>query len=96
MNQWTGGFVTTIHVTAGAAPTTGWTVTANLPAGAAVTSAWNAGRSGDTGTIRFTNTEFNGALGAGQSIEFGYQGTGTTATAPPPSPAAGSWAAALA
>ncbi|MBE8522152.1 cellulose binding domain-containing protein [Amycolatopsis sp. H6(2020)] len=77
LNQWTGGFVTTIRVTAGAAPITGWTVAANLPAGAAITSAWNAGRSGDTGTVRFTNVVFNGALAAGQSTEFGYQGTGT-------------------
>ncbi|OXM60631.1 cellulose-binding protein [Amycolatopsis vastitatis] len=77
VNQWTGGFVTTIRVTAGATPITAWTVTANLPAGAAVTSAWNAGRSGDTGTVRFTNTGSNGALAAGQSTEFGYQGTGT-------------------
>ncbi|SEC53095.1 Cellulose binding domain-containing protein [Amycolatopsis tolypomycina] len=77
VNQWTGGFVTTIRVTAGAAPITGWTVTANLPAGAVVTSVWNAGRSGDTGAVRFTNTGFNGSLSAGQSTEFGYQGTGT-------------------
>ena len=81
VNQWTGGFVTTIRVTAGATPITGWTVTANLPAGAAITSAWNAGRSGDTGTVRFTNVTFNGGLAPGQSTEFGYQGTGTgTAT----------------
>lgn len=77
VNQWSGGFVTTVRVTAGAAPITGWTVTATLPAGAAITSAWNAGRSGDTGTVRFTNAGFNGNLGAGQSTEFGYQGTGT-------------------
>jgi hypothetical protein len=77
VNQWTGGFVTTVRVTAGAAAVTGWTVTAGLPAGAAITSGWNAGRSGDSGTVRFTNVDFNGALAPGQSIEFGYQGTGT-------------------
>ena len=77
VNQWTGGFVTTIRVTAGAAAITGWTVTAALPAGATITSAWNAGRSGDTGTVRFTNVGFNGGLGPAQSMEFGYQGTGT-------------------
>ncbi|GLY44613.1 hypothetical protein Amsp01_106360 [Amycolatopsis sp. NBRC 101858] len=77
VNQWTGGFVTTVRVTAGTAAITGWTVTAALPVGAAITSAWNAGRSGDTGTVRFTNAGFNGALSPGQSVEFGYQGTGT-------------------
>ncbi len=79
VNQWTGGFVTTIRVTAGPAPVTGWTVTATLPAGATVTSAWNTERSGNTGTVRFADAGFNGALAAGQSAEFGYQGTGTGA-----------------
>jgi cellulase/cellobiase CelA1 len=77
VNQWTGGFVTTVRVTAGAAAITNWTVTAALPAGAAITSAWNAGRSGEAGTVRFTNAGFNGALSPGQSTEFGYQGIGT-------------------
>lgn len=77
VNQWTGGFVTTVRVTAGSAAITGWTVTAALPGGAAITSTWNAGRSGDTGTVRFTNVGFNGTVSAGQSVEFGYQGTGT-------------------
>jgi hypothetical protein len=77
VNQWTGGFVTTMRVTAGAASIAGWTVTADLPSGAVITSGWNAGRSGDSGTVRFTNVGFNGAVAPGQSIEFGYQGTGT-------------------
>ncbi|MEV6447500.1 cellulose binding domain-containing protein [Amycolatopsis sp. NPDC051716] len=77
VNQWPGGFVTTIRVTAGSAPLTGWAVTAALPAGAAITSVWNAGSSGTTGTVRFTNTGNNGTLSPGQSTEFGYQGAGT-------------------
>ncbi|RQX12250.1 hypothetical protein DDE19_28955 [Micromonospora ureilytica] len=79
VNQWTGGFVATVRVTAGAAPVTGWTVTMTLPAGAGITSVWSANRSGDTGTVRFTNVAYNGAVAAGQSTEFGYQGTGTGA-----------------
>lgn len=76
VNQWTGGFVATIRVTAGSAPITGWAVTATLPAGSSVTNAWNSDRSGDSGTVEFTNVSFNGSLGAGQSTEFGFQGTG--------------------
>ncbi|MEV4483189.1 glucuronyl esterase domain-containing protein [Micromonospora coxensis] len=79
INQWTGGFVATVRVTAGASPVNGWTVTLTLPPGAAVTNTWNAGAGGSTGTVRFTNVGYNGAIAAGQSTEFGFQGTGTGA-----------------
>jgi cellulase/cellobiase CelA1 len=77
LNQWNGGFVATVRVTAGSAPVTGWTVTITLPSGASVTNAWNSSRSGSTGTVQFTNVSYNGAIGAGQSTEFGFQGTGS-------------------
>ncbi|MDG4832562.1 cellulose binding domain-containing protein [Solwaraspora sp. WMMD1047] len=77
LNQWNGGFVATVRVTAGSAPVAGWTVTMTLPSGASVTNAWNASRSGSTGTVQFTNVSYNGAIGAGQSTEFGFQGTGS-------------------
>ena len=77
LNQWTGGFVATVRVTAGSSPVTGWTATVTLPAGATVTNAWNANRSGTTGTVQFTNAGFNGSIAAGQSTEFGFQATGT-------------------
>jgi poly(hydroxyalkanoate) depolymerase family esterase len=78
LNQWTGGFVATIRVTAGSAGTTAWTVSSSLPGAATITNGWNANRSGDTGAVQFTNVGFNGRLAAGQSTEFGIQGTGTT------------------
>jgi hypothetical protein len=55
----------------------------SLPAGATITNAWNVDRSGNTGTVQFTNAGFNGSIAAGQSTEFGFQATGTgTGTAP--------------
>jgi hypothetical protein len=77
INQWTGGFVATIRVTAGASPISGWTVSSTLPSGAGITNAWNANRSGNSGAVQFTNVQYNGAVAAGQSTEFGFQGTGT-------------------
>jgi hypothetical protein len=77
LDQWAGGFVATVRVTAGTSPITGWTVTAALPPGTAVTAAWNAVRGGDTGTVRFADAGFNGAVAPGGTAEFGYQGTGT-------------------
>ncbi|GAB3425677.1 glucuronyl esterase domain-containing protein [Flindersiella endophytica] len=77
VNQWTGGFVATIRVTAGGSPINGWSVAMTLPAGAAITSGWSANRTGDSGAVTFTNVTYNGALAAGQTTEFGFQGTGT-------------------
>ncbi|MEJ2856371.1 MULTISPECIES: glucuronyl esterase domain-containing protein [unclassified Saccharothrix] len=77
VNQWTGGFVATVRVTAGSSPITGWAVAVTLPAGASITNAWNANRSGNSGAVEFTNVSFNGSLGAGASTEFGFQGTGS-------------------
>ena len=77
INQWNGGFVATVRVTAGSSPVTGWTASVTLPSGASVTNAWNANRSGNTGSVQFTNVSYNGSIAAGQSTEFGFQGTGT-------------------
>ncbi|MGI5243801.1 glucuronyl esterase domain-containing protein [Dactylosporangium sp. CA-139066] len=77
LNQWTGGFVATIRVTAGSSPITAWTVAATLPSGAVITNAWNANRSGNSGAVQFTNVAYNGAVAAGQYTEFGFQATGT-------------------
>ena len=77
VDQWPGGFVITVRVTAGSSPISGWTVTATLPAGASVINSWSSERSGSSGTIVFTNAPWNGTVGAGQTTEFGFQGTGT-------------------
>ncbi|MEU2614299.1 endo-1,4-beta-xylanase [Micromonospora sp. NPDC007271] len=76
LNQWQGGFVTYVRVTAGANPINGWTVVLTLPGGAAITNTWSAQPSGTTGTVNFRNVDYNGQLGAGASTEFGFQGTG--------------------
>ncbi|MDW5325094.1 GDSL-type esterase/lipase family protein [Plantactinospora sp. KLBMP9567] len=79
LNSWNGGFVATVRVTAGSAGTTGWTVDATLPSGTTITNAWNTQRSGSSGAVQFTNVSYNGRIAAGQSTEFGFQGTGTGA-----------------
>ncbi|MEU4475009.1 endo-1,4-beta-xylanase, partial [Micromonospora sp. NPDC023888] len=76
LNSWTGGFVASVKVTAGSAGTNGWNVSVTLPSGASVTNTWSATASGSTGTVRFTNVDYNGRLSAGQVAEFGFQGTG--------------------
>lgn len=77
LNEWPGGFVATVRVTAGSSGTNGWAVTLTLPSGSSVTNTWNATASGSTGTIRFTNVSYNGQIGPGQTTEFGFQGVGS-------------------
>jgi endo-1,4-beta-xylanase len=83
VQQWNGGFVATVRVTAGSAGLTGWAVPITFPSGVTITNAWNANRSASTGTIRFTNMSYNGRVSAGQTTEFGMQGTGTAGTLSP-------------
>jgi endo-1,4-beta-xylanase len=77
VNQWNGGFVATVRVTAGSSALTGWRVNLTLPSGATVTNAWSANRSGNTGAIQWTNVSYNGNVAAGQTTEFGFQANGT-------------------
>jgi cellulase/cellobiase CelA1 len=76
-DQWNGGFVASVAVTAGSTALTGWRVTLTLPGGAAVTSVWNGVATGTSGTVTVANQSYNGRLGAGQGTSFGFQGTGT-------------------
>jgi cellulase/cellobiase CelA1 len=75
-DQWNGGFVANVSITAGGTALTGWQVTLGLPSGASVSSLWNGVASGATGTITVTNQSYNGGLAAGQATSFGFQGTG--------------------
>ncbi|MFI1996415.1 cellulose binding domain-containing protein [Actinoplanes sp. NPDC020271] len=76
-NQWNGGFVAGVVVTAGSTALNGWRVTLALPGGATITSVWNAVNTGTTGTVTMANQSYNGQLAPGQAAGFGFQGTGT-------------------
>jgi len=76
-SSWPGGFTSSVNVTAGSAAISGWKVTLNLPSGASVASLWNGTASGSSGTVTVSNASYNGSLAAGQSTNFGFQGTGS-------------------
>ncbi|GAA4249581.1 endo-1,4-beta-xylanase [Dactylosporangium darangshiense] len=79
VNQWQGGFVATVRVTAGSSALNAWSVTLALPSGATVTNSWNVARSGNT----WSNVSYNGHVNAGQYTEFGFQANGTAGTLTP-------------
>ncbi len=78
LNQWNEGFVATIKVTAGSSALRGWRVTTTL-SNATVTGSWSATRSGNSGTVNWSNVDYNANVAAGQSTEFGFQGSGSGA-----------------
>jgi cellulase/cellobiase CelA1 len=65
-----------VRITAGSVAISGWRVTMTLPSGTAITNLWNGQASGTSGTVTVSNMSYNGALGAGQATEFGFQGNG--------------------
>jgi endo-1,4-beta-xylanase len=83
VNAWDGGFVASVRVTAGASALNGWLVTVTLPGSSAVSNTWSAQAGGSTGTVAFTNVSYNGTVGAGQTTEFGFQGTGSAPNGTP-------------
>ncbi|WP_238007445.1 PHB depolymerase family esterase [Dactylosporangium sp. AC04546] len=83
INQWQGGFVATVRVTAGSSGTNSWSVRLTLPSGATISNAWNTNRTANTGAVTFTNVTYNGKINAGQFTEFGFQSSGTAGTLTP-------------
>ena len=75
-SQWPGGFVADVKVTAGSA-LSGWKVTLTLPSGTSIQNTWNGVQTGNSGTVTVANAGYNGAVPAGGSTSFGFQGTGT-------------------
>jgi glucuronoarabinoxylan endo-1,4-beta-xylanase len=69
-SAWNNGFTGTVTVKAGAAAINGWTVTLSLGSNT-ITQVWSATQSGST----FKNLSYNGALAAGGSTTFGFNGS---------------------
>lgn len=72
-NSWGSGFTGAIRVTNnGSSTKSGWTATWQYSGGNRITSSWNTNLSGSN-PYTATNVSWNGNIGAGQTIEFGFQ-----------------------
>ncbi|MEV7805954.1 cellulose binding domain-containing protein [Microbispora sp. NPDC088329] len=72
-NQWGGGFQGEVTVkNTGAAPTRGWTVTWTFAGGQQVTQAWGGTATQSGAKVTVKNESWNGSLGAGASVTFGF------------------------
>jgi predicted carbohydrate-binding protein with CBM5 and CBM33 domain len=73
-NSWNTGFTGVIRVTnTGTGTTSGWTANWQYTGGNRITSAWNATLTGSN-PYSAANIGWNGAVAAGQTVEFGFQG----------------------
>jgi endo-1,4-beta-xylanase len=77
---WSGGFQSTVTVSAGSAAVSGWTVRWTWPGGQSISSLWSgeASTSGSSVTVR--NASYNGSIAAGGSTTFGFTANGSAAT----------------
>ncbi len=76
VNSWPGGFQGEVTVTAGTTALTSWSTTLTLPSGASVAQGWSATFSGSAPAYTVRNAAWNGSLGAGQSVTYGFVGSG--------------------
>ncbi|WP_243741082.1 endo-1,4-beta-xylanase [Streptomyces sp. 8K308] len=71
-SRWNGGSTVNVSVTTAQA-VSGWTVTFSLPVGESVTNSWNTALSQSGTTVTARNASYNGSVGAGGSLSFGFQ-----------------------
>jgi len=72
-SSWAGGFVGAVKVSAPETAISGWRVNLTIPSGTTITNIWNATLAGSSAA----NAAWNGSIATGQSVEFGFQGSGS-------------------
>jgi hypothetical protein len=84
-SQWAGGFTANVTLTnTGTTALSSWTVGFGFGGDQKITSAWEDGSYTQSGaTVSVTNASYNGAVAAGGTASFGFQGTWTSSDAAP-------------
>uniref|UniRef100_UPI003D702462 cellulose-binding domain-containing protein n=1 Tax=Streptomyces albogriseolus TaxID=1887 RepID=UPI003D702462 len=82
-NQWDTGFTASVKVTNNGAAKSSWTVKWSYAGNQKVTNAWNAKVTQSGADVTAANEAYNGALGTGSSVSFGFQGSYSGSNAVP-------------
>jgi hypothetical protein len=83
-NTWSNGFTADVTVAnTGTSAINGWTLAFSFPGNQQVTSAWNAGVTQSGATVTARDLTWNGAIAAGASAAFGFQGSYSGTNAAP-------------
>ncbi|MET8160700.1 cellulose binding domain-containing protein [Sphaerisporangium sp. NPDC005289] len=80
VNSWSGGFQSTVTVTAGTSAINGWTVTWTWPGSQTITQLWSGVRSGSGANVTVGNESWNGKLNGNAATTFGFTAGGSAAT----------------
>ncbi|GAA3420257.1 glycosyl hydrolase family 18 protein [Streptosporangium vulgare] len=73
-SNWGSGFEGKVVVKAGTSALTSWKVEFDLPSGTSISSSWDADLTKSGNHYTFVNKSWNGALAAGASTSFGFNG----------------------
>ncbi len=76
-SEWPGGFTANVSVQNLGDPISSWTVTWSYGAGQRVTEAWNATVTQSGSQVTAKNVSYNGSVGTGASLSFGFNGSWT-------------------
>ncbi|MFI6898315.1 cellulose-binding domain-containing protein [Streptomyces sp. NPDC050256] len=83
VNEWTGGYSAQVRITHTGSALSGWRLTWTYDGDRQVTSAWNATVTQTGHAVTAVNTDWNGALTDGGTVDFGLQGTWQSADSAP-------------
>ena len=74
-NQWPGGFGANVGVTNLGGAISGWTLTWSFADGQTITDLWDGTSTQSGANVSVTNASYNGAVPAGSSTSFGFNGS---------------------
>jgi hypothetical protein len=84
VNSWPGGFQAEVTVrNTGSTTLNGWTVRWPYPAGVSITQLWNGTLVSNAPSVVVRNAPWNGSVGAGQTVTFGFLGRQSSPHVPP-------------
>jgi endo-1,4-beta-xylanase len=83
-NQWPGGFTADVSVTNLGSPVNSWSLTWSFTAGQQVDQGWNATFPATGPQVEARNTAWNGTIGTGASVSFGFNGSWNNQSNPVP------------
>lgn len=82
-SAWTGGFTADVTVrNTGGSAVNGWSLKWTFPGDQKISNAWNAKTTQSGAAVTATDVGYNGAIPAGGSTGFGFQGTGSSTASP--------------
>ena len=82
--SWSGGFTADVVINNLGDPVSNWTLEWDFPGSQRVVQMWNASYTQNGNRVTARNADWNGNLGTGGSVAFGFNGSYTESELPPP------------